>query len=105
MEPHADRDFALAPEPWMREWVREMKLLWDDASESVARLVQVAWNPGVRALVGWFYPIETLLTKPPYRGRYVDTDRCDYALMSDIKTMHEEFRFWTQGHDERDWQF
>ena len=102
--------FALAPEPWMREWVREMKLLWVGDPDPpyhgfVARLIHAAWNPELKQLVGWFYEIDSLLAKPPYHGRYIDTDACDFALMSDIKQMHEEFMFWKQGFGEREFMF
>ena len=89
-------DMELVPEPWMREWVRELKLIYDDESQRVCRLVHVAWNADHKALVGWFHEVESLTTPAPMKGKYVDTDRCLWALMSDVRLMRREYEFWSR---------
>ena len=80
----------------MQEWVRELKLIYDDESQRVCRLVHVAWNADHKALTGWFYEVDSLTTPAPMKGKYVDTDRCLWALMSDVRLMREEYEFWSK---------
>ena len=81
----------LEPEPKHKEWVREMLPLWDDTADMVCRLVHVGWNPDEGALMGWFYACNNATDPMPMRGRFLDIDRCDYALMEDIEEMRRDY--------------
>ena len=48
-------------------------------------------RPSGAALVGWFNECASATDPMPMRGRFLDIDKCDYALMEDIEEMRRDY--------------
>ena len=94
-----DDDFEKAPERKHKQWVKEMKLLYEKDDGTVHRLVDVAWcddcadgEGGVEsAMIGWTYECESWSSHMPSRCGKLDYSRCYPYPITDVEQMVEDY--------------
>lgn len=58
---------------------RQLALLFDDTDSTIHRLVHVGWNPELKQMA------------MPKLGEYLDLEGCEYATISDILEMRQDY--------------
>ena len=94
-----DDDFEKAPECKHKQWVKEMKLLYEKDDGTVHRPVDVAWcddcadgEGGVEsAMIGWTYECESWSSHMPSRCGKLDYSRCYPYPITDVEQMVEDY--------------
>ena len=94
-----DDDFEKAPERKHKQWVKEMKLLYEKDDGTVHRLVDVAWcddcadgEGGVEsAMIGWTYECQSWSSHMPSRCGKLDYSRCYPYPITDVEQMVEDY--------------
>ena len=83
-------EMEMEPKPEHKDMAMQLVLLFDDTDSTIHRLVHVGWNAESKQMMGWFYDAAERQTMTKLGG-YLDLEGCDYATISDILEMRQDY--------------